>query len=550
MNIYFCGIGGVGLGPLAEIALDAGHTVQGSDPHESLTTKRLAARGVAINNKQKGAFLQAIHQHQPIDWFVYTSALPADHPELQLAKMLGIKTTKRDELLHAIIEEKGLKLIAVAGTHGKTTTSAMTVWTMKQLGIPVSYSVGTTMSFGPSGHYEPGSEYFVYECDEYDRNFLQFHPYLSLLPSLDYDHPDTYGTPEDYVAAFRQFLTQSQHSIMWQHDANLIGETKNSWVLGSHDMSAITLPGEHNRRNASLVVKAFEQLGISGNIVDIINRFPGTDRRFEKLVENIYTDYAVHPTEIAVTLQLARELNDDVVVVYQPHQNVRQHGLRTQYVDCFELASEIYWLPTYLTREDPSLPVLSPEELTEDLTNREVVHIADLDDALWEKIQQARDRGALVLLMGAGSIDGWARERLSVRQVANVLVMDKEGNFIMQQRDDKPGINNPGEISAFGGKVEASDKSFKKAAARELREETNIIFNEEDLQFFKIFKKAETDGTPTYVTYYTLTGVDASGIEVHEGQGYVKVNPNELNQHRLTMLVRSAITEYIHPAMV
>lgn len=413
MNIYFSGIGGVGLGPLAEIALDAGHTVTGSDRSRSLTTEQLADRGVHISDDQTGSFLQETHQHSPIDWFVYTSGLPNGHAELELAKKLGINVTKRDELLVHLIAETGLKLIAVAGTHGKTTTTAMLVWTLKQLGVPVSYSVGTTMAFGPSGHYDPKSEYFVYECDEFDRNFLHFHPALSLITSLDYDHPDTYATESEYMAAFRQFAAQSDSSILWQHDADRLGDVHNAWVLGDHDVAHTRIFGEHNRQNASLVLKAIERLEISGDAHDAIDRFPGVDRRFEKLAPNIYSDYGHHPAEIAATLQLASEMSDFIVLVYQPHQNIRQHELRGQYTDCFELADFVYWLPTYLTREDPLLPVLTPEQLIEHVTNRDIVHIADLNDELWANIQKARDNGALVLCMGAGSIDGWVRQKLA-----------------------------------------------------------------------------------------------------------------------------------------
>jgi UDP-N-acetylmuramate--alanine ligase len=413
MNIYFCGIGGVGLGPLAEIALDAGNTVVGSDPKEGLMTTQMRERGVSISSDQSGAFLQASHDKQPIDWFVYTSALPSDHPELVLAQKLGIKSSKRDELLAHIIAEKGLKLIAVAGTHGKTGTTAMTVWTFKQLGIPISYSIGTTLSFGPSGQFDPASEYFVYECDEYDRNFLSFHPFLSLITALSYDHPDTYPTQQDYNDAFRQFVGQSQSAILWQKDASQLGQLENAWVLGEHDVKPFTLVGAHYRENASLVAKAMEKLAIAGDVTDILNRYPGVDRRFEKLADNVYTDYAIHPAEIATTLKLAREINDDIVAVYQPHQNVRQHAVRAQYADCFILANDIYWLPTYLTREDSTLAVLTPEELTKDIPNHDAVHISELDDTLWENIQKARERGALVLFMGAGSIDGWVRERLA-----------------------------------------------------------------------------------------------------------------------------------------
>lgn len=412
MNIYFSGIGGVGLGPLAEIALDAGYSVCGSDPNVSPMTERLHQRSVAISTDQSGEFLLSEHGRQPIDWFVYTSALANDHPELVRARQLGLKISKRDELLSEIVTQKKLKLIGIAGTHGKTTTTAMMVWAMKQLSIPVSYSVGTTLSFGPSGHYEPGSEYFVYECDEFDRNFLCFHPYLSLITSVDYDHPDTYASPTDYLHAFTQFVQQSEWTILWEKDTATLGEIEHCWTLGSHDVVSVALAGEHNRHNASLVIKALEKLSIDGNVTEILGRFPGSDRRFEKLADNLYSDYGHHPIEIAATLELARELNDDVVLVYQPHQNIRQHELRNQYTDCFTMAQDVYWLPTHLTREDPTLPVLAPAELSSNVTNPGAIHIADMNEDLWQHITNARERGALVVCMGAGTIDAWVRERL------------------------------------------------------------------------------------------------------------------------------------------
>jgi UDP-N-acetylmuramate--alanine ligase len=415
MNIFFSGIGGVGIGPLAEIAVDAGYSVQGSDIGESPLTIVLSDRGIPISFTQDGDFLRACHEQTPIDWYVHTAALPADHPELLAAKELGIKVAKRDELIARIIEEKNLKLIAVSGTHGKTTTTGMIVWVMKQLGIPVSYSVGTTLSFGPSGAFDPVSEYFVYECDEFDRNFLHFHPFLSLLTSVDYDHPDVYPTRADYSAAFRQFVSQSETTIMWHADNSGIQATaENGWILRDDEVMDIRLPGAHNRRNATLVAKAAEFLRLSDadTVKSTLGSFPGTNRRFEKLADNLYSDYGHHPVEIAATLQLARELSPHVTLVYQPHQNVRQHEIRAQYTDCFEDAELVYWLPTYLSREDPSLPILTPEELSSNVTNKTAIRFADLDDQLWDRIQQARSQGGLVLAMGAGTIDGWLRKQL------------------------------------------------------------------------------------------------------------------------------------------
>jgi UDP-N-acetylmuramate--alanine ligase len=415
MNIYFSGIGGVGIGPLAMIARDAGNSISGSDISESLTTHELIQSGVAISFDQSGKHLIDQHMAQPIDWFVYTAALTDDHPELLAARDLGIKTAKRDELLAHIISEHNLKLIAVAGTHGKTTTTGMLIWTLQELGVEVSYSLGSTINFGPSGKFAPDSEYFVYECDEFDKNFLHFNPYLSLITSVDYDHPDTYPTEEEYKSAFRQFVHQSQRAILWQHDANYMKtRDPSTWCLQPDEELNLELAGAHNRRNGTLVLKALEYLHIGENLSNRheLEAFPGTNRRFEKLAENLYSDYGHHPVEIAATLQMASELSDNIVLVYQPHQNTRQHELIGEYTNQFERASRTYWLPTYLSREDTNLPIVSFNELTGTITNRDTIIEADHNEDLWQKITQARKDGALVLCMGAGSIDNWVRQNL------------------------------------------------------------------------------------------------------------------------------------------
>lgn len=430
MRIYFSGIGGVGIGPLAMIAHDAGYDVTGSDRVESLITKELQDKGISYSLDQSGESLQQAHAQAPIDWFVYTAALPHDHPELTTARQLGIKTAKRDELLAHIIQDKNLKLIAIAGTHGKTTTTGMMVWALQQLGIPVSYSVGSNLSFGPSGKFDPASKLFVYECDEFDRNFLHFHPWVSLITSIDYDHPDTYPTQADYDNAFDQFIRQSEYCIMWQQDCGDLGVVKDANTLlhlidktnkaTQTELEQLPLAGQHNRENAYLVLTELLRGNASKHAaIAVLSSFPGTGRRFEKLAENLYSDYGHHPIEIAATLQMARELSDNVVLVYQPHQNVRQHEVQHLYTDCFELASAVYWLPTYLTREDPNLPVLSPQELTANLTNRQAVQLSDLDDNLWEAIEQQRRSGALILCMGAGTIDSWLRDKLTTTRPAS-----------------------------------------------------------------------------------------------------------------------------------
>ncbi len=414
MRIYFSGIGGVAIGPLSRIALDAGYDVCGSDKSPSLITDELEAAGISISFDQSGEYLRSEHKKVPFDWFIHTAALPNNHPELVLARELGIKTSKRDELLAQIIANKNLKLIAIAGTHGKTTTTSMLVWVMQQLQIPVSYSVGSTLSFAPSGEFNENSQFFVYECDEFDRNFLHFSPEISVITSVDYDHPDTYPTEKSYLEAFHEFGEKSKKVIVWQENSTTFNP-KNLITLSGADQN-ITIPGKHNRKNATLIIEALKYISTSANkseIYQAINSFPGSGRRFEKLADNLYSDYGHHPIEIRATLQMAQELSDRVVLVYQPHQNVRQHEIIDQYsADIFRDANEIYWLPTYLTRENPDLPILTPQQLTKNI-DPEKLHFANLDDNLWQNITTAQKSGKLVLCMGAGTIDGWIREQLA-----------------------------------------------------------------------------------------------------------------------------------------
>lgn len=424
MHIYFSGIGGVAIGPLSEIAFDAGHVVSGSDLSESLVTTELREHGITVTIGQDGSQIRDTHSQLPIDWFVYTAALPDNHAELTFAREHGIRTSKRDELIAEIIKEKGFKLIAVSGTHGKTTTTGMAIWALKQLGINPSYSIGTTISYGPSGAYVPGSEYFVYECDEFDRNMLHFEPHLSIITSLDHDHFDTYPTAESYRAAFVQFLEQSEYSLLWEKDLRYLSTAPSADLEAYEDLmhlDHLTLPGDHTRHNAFLVERALRRLLPDlepKQIVSALNSFPGTDRRFERIAENLYSDYGHHPIEIAATLQMAREVSDRIVLVYQPHQNSRQHEIRHEYTDCMELAEKVYWLPTYLSREDPGLEILTPDALIEGLSNASVIQAAEPDEELWRALTRHRAEGALVLCMGAGSIDTWVREMNATRALA------------------------------------------------------------------------------------------------------------------------------------
>lgn len=424
MNIYFSGIGGVGIGSLAEIAHSAGYAVCGSDIQPSPLSKSLESSGIEVSyGTQNGDFLKQKFIENGVEWFVYTAALPADHPELLMARKLGLKITKRDELLNKIIEEKDLKLLAISGTHGKTTTTGMTVWVFKQLGIPVSWSVGATLSFGKSGFFDPESKFFVYEADEFDRNFLHFSPFVSLITSIDHDHTDIYKTEGEYFKAFTDFARQSDFTIAWRDQHGEIFEQIRNKAILREVTPELTLPGEHNRKNATLVLEALDFIASSGfkmpenyfeKAVLALNNFPGTDRRFEEITSGIYSDYGHHPVEIRSTLELAQEVTQKagfsgISLIYQPHQNVRQHEVIAKYTpEVFKNAREVLWLPTYLSRENPELEVLSPEQLSEKISNK--TEIFKMNEQLFKRINELQNQNRLIIAMSAGSLDAWVRQ--------------------------------------------------------------------------------------------------------------------------------------------
>lgn len=428
MHIYFSGIGGTGIGPLALIAKQAGFEVSGSDKQNSSYVEYLVKHGITdISIGQTGKELETLHAKHSVDWLVFSSSLPKEnpnHPELIKAKELGIKSTKRDEFLNYLLQEKNLKMIAVAGTHGKTTTTAMTIWLMKQLGISVSYSVGAKISFGEMGEFNPKSEYFVYEADEYDRNFLSFNPALSIISGVGYDHADIYPTKQNYLDAFNDFVEQSDKCFLWDDDADKLDIVSNEKILVMNRPDylglADNLLGEVNRNNAKLVVQAIYSLDESRDIVELsetMNRFPGVSRRFEKISRNIYSDYAHTPEKIRGALQMAREVaGDSVVVVYEGLHNTRQHFIRKELKTMFEGILELYIVPSYLAREDESLEMLTPEILCELMEKPALRHPAKLDESLKSSISNLASQDNLVLCLtagGGGSLDEWLRKEFN-----------------------------------------------------------------------------------------------------------------------------------------
>lgn len=430
MHIFFSGIGGTGLGPLALIAHQAGYDVSGSDKQDSQYIHYLKEHGISdIHIGQSEQQIKDVHAKKPIDWYVFSSAVAIeqpDAPELQFCRAENIRMTKRDELLSTILNEKDLKLIAIAGTHGKTTTTAMAIWLCARLGIPISYSVGGKISFGEMGHYEPGSEYFVYEADEFDRNFLAFRPYVSVITGIDWDHPDIYPTRGEYDDAFKQFVTQSAHTILWQDDADKLGLAA-SRPAGQYTIvretdegiSSLHLPGIVNRQDAWQVAQALKL--VTGKPLDELiphlELFPGVSRRFEQLAPRLYTDYAHTPPKIRGTLETAEEIaGGRVVVVYEGLHNTRQHFIKDDLKHLFDRVKHLYIVPSYLAREDESLALLSPEDLKSLLSDTAQAKTTPttLGTGLESAISSHLVDGDTVVCIsagGGGSLDEWLKSQ-------------------------------------------------------------------------------------------------------------------------------------------
>ncbi|MCL2451761.1 Mur ligase domain-containing protein [Candidatus Saccharibacteria bacterium] len=432
MKIFISGIGGAGMAPLAEIAHQAGHAVIGSDKQDSSYVAYLREHGLSdIHIGQTTENITRMHAEAPIDWLVCSSAVTLENPgapELRFAREHGIRISKRDELLNFILDEKKLDMIAIAGTHGKTTTVAMTVFLMQELNRPISYLLPAKTNFADMGKYDPESKYFIYEADEFDRNFLAFRPALSLISGVAYDHQEIFPTREDYRSAFREFIGQSAETFIWQNDFDdlSLSELERVRVLDANEpqIDRIKLIGHYNRMDAWLVANAVAE--ITGEpldkLLEILERFPGLDRRMEQISDNLYSDYAHTPEKIIGAMSVAREMaaqtKQKLVVIYEPLTNQRQHYILDDYKGLFKGATKIYWVPSYLAREPKGLRIIPPAELITHLDDetREIAEPAAMDDDLKKKIDEHLRRGDLVVAMtggGGNSLDAWLREKFS-----------------------------------------------------------------------------------------------------------------------------------------
>jgi len=433
-TIHLVGIGGIGLSAIARVLHAWGHHVQGSDLHESDITRGLNELGIRTFVGQRA------EQIAGVDLVVMSSAVPEDNPEVVAARAAGIPVIKRHQLLGEML--KGRTSIAVAGTHGKTTTSAMCATVLHRLGLSPTFVVGGVLqAFGTNAAAGKGP-YFVIEADEYDRTFHGLHPDVAIINNIEMDHPDCYRDLADMEEAFRIFLQNKQpggtivacsdhlsvNRVLSQlavsaevrtfgrgPEADYRLERCGEHCTVSHNGESwaqfeLTIPGAHNALNATAVLVALDSLGIEPVLAaKELPFFAGVQRRMEKKGEiagvTVYDDYAHHPTEIRVLLAAAREKFGDrrIWAVFQPHTYSRTEALWDEFCCCFGDADELIIIPIFAARSKEHETVTS-EALAASVASPKAYYADNMTAAL-DYLRTHIQSGDVVITLGAG--DGY-----------------------------------------------------------------------------------------------------------------------------------------------
>lgn len=447
-HVHLIGIGGSGLSAIARLLKESGYTVSGSDRALTPFAARLQAEGVTIYIGHHPRYIQGA------DWVVRSSAVPEDNPEVRAAQQAGIPVYKRAELLGRLME--GKFGIAVAGTHGKTTTTAMIAFLLSELGREPSFIVGGVMNnYGVNARAGRGG-FFVIEADEYDRTFLGLKPRLEVITNIEHDHPDCYPTYEDMLAAFEAFAAllppdgvligcaEDAGAAALLNRARRVGQdvvaysiqdemTINApqWVQaralqhnahGGFDFQVLTnvgkaesvhvglqVPGEHNVRNALAALAVIAALGLPlQEAASALERFSGTARRFEVKGERrgviVIDDYAHHPSEIRATLAAARARYPQhrLWAVWQPHTYSRTQALFHEFRRAFQDADEVIVTEVYASREPPQS--FSAAEVVRGMSHPSARFIASLEETIRYLLKHLR-RGDVLLVLSAGDAD-------------------------------------------------------------------------------------------------------------------------------------------------
>jgi UDP-N-acetylmuramate--alanine ligase len=414
MKIFCIGIGGIGLSGVAQILSSQGHEVSGSDSSTSEITTYLSEHGIRFFPSQVPANLD-----EDTDLVIYSEAIPENNPERLKAKDLGIKSINYAHALGMITE--GQRLIAITGTHGKTTITGMITSILLQAKLDPSIIIGSRIDLLEGQNFRVGGgELFLAEACEYRDNFLTLTPSVMLINSLEPDHLDYFKTAENYYASYQKLaekIPENGTVIIYLSELQHLNRSRLICKVvlmdneeASESSFTLQVPGRHNQRNAYAASKVAELLGIDADtIVRGLQNFHGTWRRFEYKGEingaKVYDDYGHHPTEIKATLQAAREWFPDIhlVLVFQPHQYSRTREFFDQFCTSFAQASEVWITDIYKARDsEEDIHSTSAEILAQSVQDIPASYVAF--DQLARKIAQSADPSRVFLVMGAGNI--------------------------------------------------------------------------------------------------------------------------------------------------
>ncbi|HYI12799.1 MAG TPA: UDP-N-acetylmuramate--L-alanine ligase [Thermoanaerobaculia bacterium] len=430
-TIHFVGIGGIGMSGLAEILAGAGITVTGCDLKRSPATDLLSRRGISVTFGHDPA-----HVHGN-DLVVITSAVRGEHPEVDAARMAGIRIMKRAEVLGAVVNEK--RSIGVAGTHGKTSTSAMISMVLEEAGLDPTVLVGGMVRNLGTNAKRGAGEFLVVEADEYDRTFHHLHPEVAVVTNMEADHLEYYKSFEAIIEAFRIYgggikrggviigcCDDENVSRLLRHaEARAIGyglgekadvravnlefnERGSSFEVPGMGFFKLFIPGTHNVQNALAAIAVGRHLGIEASVISAaLAKFLGVDRRFQILGEYhgaiIVDDYAHHPTEVRATLEAARGgyPNRRIVALFQPHLYSRTRDFAQEFGEAMAIADVPIVTPIYAAREQPF------EGVSARMISDAVEGVEFLDRSNSQIVNEMRRRLApndIFIVMGAGDV--------------------------------------------------------------------------------------------------------------------------------------------------
>lgn len=410
---HFVGIGGVGTSAVARMFLAREVSVTGSDRDRSMNTEKLEAEGAKV-------FIGHDPDHVPIDCdlVVFSPAISMDNPELVTASQRGIEVLSYPRVLGIL--SQGMRTIAVSGTHGKTTTTAMISEILGGAKLSPTVIVGSILKKSGSNFVSGDSDLFVVEACEYQRSFMNLEPNILVITNIDNDHLDYYGTMEGVQKAFGEFAEKVPASgfiVCDPNDPFVVPALKNIKAqIVDYTKENIIVPlqvaGKHNIKNAKVAVAVARILGVDGiEATRLLALFKGTWRRMEKKgsMKNgalVYDDYAHHPTEIKATLQGFREkyYKWRIVVVYQPHLYSRTKTLLSGFAESFDDADEVIVAPIYAAREVED-PEISSEILATAIREHNPnVHAGATFSEIENYLRDTITEDDIVITMGAGDI--------------------------------------------------------------------------------------------------------------------------------------------------